>query len=205
MLPAISSDLPAYLLPPTVGEEGRRTTSESYGPADRVDISTESAVDAQSVQPGTGLYGPDGQFVDSAARRELQNGSQSQPAADQPSSDAAGDTAPSQPQALETPSVLSSQSQEAEPERDLALDNFDAAIPPAAREELRSLADRVERKSTERALSPDEYKKMAALMMRVGRHPDAMRALTEAQKLEQAGQPEVEIETPSILTEAGVE
>jgi hypothetical protein len=210
MLPAISSDLPAYLLPPTLGEEGRRTTPDSFGPAAQVDISAEKAIAAQSSQPGTGIYGPDGQFVEAAAQRQVQDGrsqggSQSQPAEDQPAADPAGDPAPSPPQALETPPVLSSsQSQTAQPDRNLALDNFDAAIPPAAREELRALADRVQRKSSEKGLNQDEYKKLAELLMRVGRHSDAMWARTEAERMEPNQQPQPQAEQPSILTAAGV-
>jgi hypothetical protein len=212
MLPAISSDLPAYLLPPTTGEEGRRTTPDSFGPASQVDISAEKAIDAQSSQPGTGIYGPNGQFVEAAAQRQVQDGqsqggSQSQPAEDQPAADSVGDTAPTQPKALETSPVLSaksSQSQSGGHDRDLALDNFDAAIPPAAREELRALADRVQRKSSEQGLNPDEYKKLADLLTRVGRHSDAMWARTEAEKMEPSTAPQAEAEPPSILTAAGV-
>ena len=73
MLPAVSADLPAYLAPPVGPPEGRRTatTESAFGPSAQVDLSSEKAVDAQSQNPGTGLYGPDGRFVESSARREL--------------------------------------------------------------------------------------------------------------------------------------
>ena len=212
MLPAISSDLPAYLLPQTTGEEGRRTTPDSFGPAARVDVSADKAIADQSAQPGTGIYGPDGQFVEAAAQRQVQDGGSQggqagESAEDQPAGDTGGDTAPAQPQALETPPVLStgsSQSESGQHDRDLALSNFDAAIPPAAREELRALADRVQRKSSEQSLSQDEYKKLAELLMRVGRHSDAMWARTEAEKAGQTGEQQTQIEQPSMLSMAGV-
>ncbi|HVP12091.1 MAG TPA: hypothetical protein VMV94_13000 [Phycisphaerae bacterium] len=210
MLPAISSDLPAYLLPPKAGDDDRHTSSDDFGPAVRVDISAEGAIDAQSAQPGTGLYGPDGQFVDSAARRDLQNGTpseepQPQPAAEQESPEANGSDAPSQPQA-DVPTVLNNATQNTQHDRDLALANYDSIIPPAAREELAHLADRVQRKSSEQALSPSEYKKLAELLMRVGRHSDAMWARSEAEKLQQGEQPaDAQSDMPSsMLATAGV-
>ncbi len=66
MLPAISSDLPAYLLPPKVGEESRQTQESTFGPAYRVDLSTDKTVTEASESPGNGLYGPKGQFVESS-------------------------------------------------------------------------------------------------------------------------------------------
>src|SRR5512140_1114566 len=168
MLPAVSADLPAYLAPPVGVPEGRRTatTESAFGPSAQVDLSPEKAVDAQSRNPGTGLYGPDGRFVESSARR------------DQPASD------------------------NASRQRDLALAQIEAIVPPAAREELRALADRVGRLAARQQYDPGELKKIAHLMTKVGRYDEAQRALKKAQQLETPGAAASEEESPSALDAA---
>ncbi len=69
--------------------------------------------------------------------------------------------------------------------RDLSLAEVDAAIPPAEREELRELADRASRDG-DKGLTARDYKRLARLMERVGRYPDALRAMDRARELEEA-------------------
>ena len=164
MLPAVSADLPAYVAGPQRPPDSRRTATDgsAFGPPVQVDLSTDQAVDAQSQTPGTSLYGPDGRFVESSARRE----------------------------------VLSDA--EANHQRNLALAELDAIIPPAAREELRALADRVGRAATRQQSEPRQLKQIARLMDRVGRYEEAHRALAKAQKLEGARQDDATAEPPSV-------
>jgi len=204
MLPAISADLPAYLLPPQAGQEARRTGSEDFGPATEVELSVDKAVTSQSTDPGTGIYGPDGRFVESAARRDVEDqprGSESAgppaaetasaaPAAEVGSVEAASQPSEESPsddeQPGSAPEMLSPDRSTAARDRKLALDNFDSIIPPAAKEELRSLADRAERAAAQRKLDSEGYEEMADLMSRLGRHPDAARARAEAEAMEQS-------------------
>ncbi len=180
MLPAISADLPAYLIPPKTGGDGRNTgTDESdFGPAARVDVSKAAA--AQSQNPNQGLYGPDGQFVETAARRETE---------DRPDAKEFAQRARHAESAGAEPKAGSPMGPEAEPtrHRDLVLSDFDAIIPPAASEELRALADHVSRRADEQQRGPREYKQVVDLMTRVGRHHDAADAMAKARALEEAG------------------
>jgi len=163
MLPAISADLPAYLLPQKAGGEGERPTTESsFGPAVRVRISANGSRAVEGQSPGTGLYGPDGQFVEAAARRESQGSGGGTSNGGQPvlSSPAGGD-------ASQTP-------------RELDLADFDSIIPPAVREELRALADRASRDLQSNEMQPQEYKQLAELMIRVGRYHEAVQAWNRA-------------------------
>jgi hypothetical protein len=170
MLPAISADLPAYLIPPKTGGEGRQTGTDKsdFGPAARVDVSKAAA--AQSQDPNQGLYGPDGQFVETAARRETED----RPAAKDPA--------------------------QGTRHRDLVLSDVDAIIPPAASEELRALADHVSRKAEEYDRGPREHKRVADLMTRVGRHHDAVEAMARARELEEAGRAEPSDEASSAAS-----
>lgn len=215
MLPAISSDLPAYLQPPKVGEENRRTSSDEFGPAAEVELSEDKAVSSQSSQPGTGIYGPDGRFVESAARREVQDQPRSSNEAGPPrtedSADAIGaapkaadqdaDAAPADAQLGSAPEMLSPAESTPARDRELALANFDTIIPPAAREELKALADHVSRAAAQRQLDRDQYHEMADLMSRLGRHPDAARARAEAQSMEQSGSGEEADQSQSVLSQ----
>jgi len=163
MLPAISADLPAYVAGPQRPPDSRRTsTGESaFGPPVQVALSTDEAVDAQSQSPGLGLYGPDGRFIESSARRELlSNG-------------------------------------DADGERELGLAEFDAIIPPAAREELRALADRVGQAVVGHQSEPRQLRQIARLMDKVGRYDEAKRALAEAEDLEGAVREDSESEPSS--------
>lgn len=192
MLPAISADLPAYLTPPSNKDAGRQTTTEAgFGPSARVDLSTAKAAAAQADQPGNRLYGADGQFVEGAARR--------------------GDAAPETPAQAGTPAPATSSATTRATEagrgplsspdvpglagsRDLSIESFTSAVPPAATEELRSLADRAERKVAEQDLSSRDYRLVAELMDRVGRHHEAKRAADLAKALDEPVRPANEAE-----------
>lgn len=180
MLPAISADLPAYLIPPKTGGDGRNTGTDKsdFGPDARVDVSKAAA--EQSQNPNQGLYGPDGQFVETAARRETENRPDAKKSA-QPARQS--ESAGAEPKAG-SPTGPDAESTR---QRDLALSDFEAIIPPAASEELRALADHVSRKADERQRGPREYKQVVDLMTRVGRHHDAAEAMAKAKALEEGG------------------
>lgn len=164
MLPAISADLPAYLLPPKSGGDGERPTAESsFGPAVRVQISANGSHAAEGQAPGTGLYGPDGQFVEAASQRESQQGS-------------GGGTSNGGQPVLSSPAG----SDASQTPRELDLADFDSIIPPAVREELRALADRASRDLQSNDMQPQEYKQLAELMIRVGRYHEAVQAWNRA-------------------------
>lgn len=198
MLPAISADLPALLVPPSNKDAGQPLkTSDGFGPSARVELSPQKAVQAQSNNPSSGLYGADGRFVESAARREITQTSRDDPppAADRPTDETANNRAVqnNQPprrnedvkqQLLKAATDVRSQS------RDLSLAEFDAAVPPAAREELRALADRVNRRTTTQTLESRDYKRISELFDRVGRFREAKQALDRAHKLEAGNEPE---------------
>jgi hypothetical protein len=135
----------------------------------KLDLSTDQAVDAQTKAPGNGLYGPDGRFVESSARRELNAHC------------------------------------EAERRRDLVLAGFDSIIPPAAREELLALADRVQQAAVGRRTDPRQLRQIARLMDMVGRYDEANRALVEAEELEHAAEDEPSAESPRPLDAARAE
>jgi hypothetical protein len=214
MLPAISADLPAYLLPPSRGGDGRRTeTDESqFGPAARVDVSSAEAVAVQSQQPATGLYGPDGQFVETAGRRETQD----RPADDQAArADVASQVRSADPEPNQVVSekvapepdrevraeIATERADHAERSRDLRLAEFNTIIPPAMREELDSLANRVGDSSQDSNRRREDYQKIADLMTRIGRHDEAMRALAKADELERLNQERLTDHAPSVLAD----
>lgn len=168
MLPAVSADLPVYVAGPQRPPDSRRTSTDesAFGPPVQVELSADEALEAQSQTPGTGLYGPDGRFVESSSRREL----------------------PSEGVDCR--------------ERELGLAEFDAIIPPAAREELRALADRVEQAVVDRQTEPRQLKQIARLMDKVGRYDEAKRALAEAEELEGVTQRDLQGESRSQEVEA---
>lgn len=228
MLPAISSDLPAYLLPQKVGEGGRQTHESAFGPAFRVDLSTDRAVTEASASPGNGLYGPNGQFVEASVdvRSARQAPARSEPAApavaeqaepvvavaeevepavvDAEEVEPAGENvAGTHPVTVEDVSLSPDQPRMlatggSEDERELSLSDFESVVPPAARTELRELADNVGRLTDSDRLGPRELKQIADLMSRVGRHDYAKRALDRAAELENTAAPQ-QGERPAVL------
>ncbi len=194
MLPAISADLPAYLAPPSQKDAGRQTTSDTeFGPPTRVELSTDKAVTEQSSQPGSGLYGADGRFVEAVARRD--------DAAPKTPSEAQQQAAPQHSSGLlANPGV-----QGRTGSRDLSIEGFQSAIPPAAREELRSLADRVGHRAVASELSSSDYRKVGDLMERVGRHHEAQRAFDRAKALEEPATQPDEAEEVGLATEVAAE
>lgn len=242
MLPAISADLPAALIPPSRKETSQTTAEEpGFGPSSRVDFSTEQAIKGQSKEPGNSLYAADGQFVENAGRRKLPDSPPDESPAPpvrevraekpeaQPENNARNveaETARRADTTSETPDedeVATSaantdaaaradvrrarndsrdrvhaearQAQEAADaekarKRDLALSEFNAVVPPAAREELVALADRVNQRSTSRSLSSKDYKLISDLMVRVGRFSEANEAFEKATELENGGKAE---------------
>lgn len=170
MLPSISAELPAYLVPPSSREAGTNDASNQSGAEqgpDRVELSVDRAIDAQSKSPDRGLYGADGRFVASTS--------------------AAGEHANTRPSR-----------QNSDDRRNLTLEEIDAVVPPAAREELRALADRVERQKTAKDLTSTDYRRISELMERVGRHAEARDALDRAMELEQASTPSAAQERASL-------
>lgn len=192
MLPAISADLPALLVPPSNKDAGRPLkTSDGFGPSTRVELSAQKAVQAQSNNPSSGLYGADGRFVETAARREITQTSRDEtPAAanrqtDETTSNRAeqADRPPRRNEDVKQ-ALLKAATDVRARFRDLSLAEFDAAVPPAAREELRALADRVERRATTQSFEPRDFKRLSELFDRVGRFGDAKQALDRARELE---------------------
>ncbi len=89
-------------------------------------------------------------------------------------------------------------SQNGSEERELSLSDFESVIPPAARGELKDLADSVGQLTESDRLGPRELKQIAELMSRVGRHDYAKRALDRAAELENTAMPQKE-ESPTVL------
>lgn len=171
MLPAVSANLPVYLLPPQGSGTERAVAMRSpFGPAARLELSGSASEAAARAGPANGLYGPDGQFVESAVRREtnLNARSDGQTEAGR-SHDRAGPR-------------KTSHSEETR-NRDLSLSNADVAVPPAAREELVELIDRLKSREGSRHFDADDYKRIARLMERVGRYDDAAQARDRADEL----------------------
>lgn len=203
MLPAISADLPALLVPPSNKDAGQPLkTSDGFGPSARVEISPQRAIAEQSNNPSTGLYGSDGRFVESAARRQVtQTTREDTPTAqtepnrqtDQPTKNRAAknDRPPRQNENVKQ-DLLEAAADVRSRSRDLSLAEFDSAVPPAAREELRALADRVNRRATTQSLEPRDYKRISELLDRVGRFGEAKQALERAEKLEAGNEPQPE-------------
>ncbi len=238
MLPAIIADLPAYLTPPSPREAGTSSTHNAgFGPSARVSLTREQALALSSNEPGQGLYGPNGRFVEAAAKREPDASTKGAREADTRAEEQAADshkTAPvaqaadakrnqaaaaptsaphstgestqvdvptdaaantgnasarsgADPQAPEPPAPSSDSDAARQATRDLSLAEFDAAIPPAAREELRALADRVTRRTNGADLTADDYRQLSRLYDVLGRYDKATDALTKAQELESYG------------------
>lgn len=215
MLPAISADLPAYLVPPSSREvDSAAAQNAGFGPSAEVSLSAEQALARNSAQPGRVEYGRDGRFVETAARRDLEG----QPAGDQPPAAArrgegrpgadiqatSGETRASATRedsrgeepstaretgrdASRAASLLHSAADSTQETRDLSLKEFDAAIPPAAREELRALAERVSRRAHSASLSADDYRQLSRLFERLGRYDQSFDALARAEELERGG------------------
>lgn len=182
MLQAITANLPVYQTPPRTSEHEQPSGTTDFGPAAEFDLESVRSR-GSSTTNGSGLYGPDGQFVESNARRELQNQSRSSgfeqstnPDEDTVQEVASEDTARGQ--------RIAALKRESGQERNLSLAEADAAVPPAAREELRELVDRVYRRSQSGNLDVKEYRRLAQLMERIGRYEDAQVAETKAQELE---------------------
>lgn len=208
MLPAISADLPALLVPPSNKDAGQPLkTSDGFGPSARVELSPQKAVQAQSNNPSSGLYGADGQFVEAAGRRQTTQTSRNQappapatpapPVAKRQTDETTNDRAaqndrPTRRNEDVKQELLKAATDVKSRSRDLSLAEFDAAVPPAAREELRALADRVNRRTTTQTLEPRDYKRISELFDRVGRFGDAKQALNRAEKLEARNEPKTQ-------------
>lgn len=212
MLPAISANLPAYLVPPNPnGPTSETQESSRFGPAATVELSASGSAVAENAAPGAGLYGPNGQFVEAGARRNTanQHSEKNPPTPTEGRTDQQPDSAPTASQqrpADEEQETAANRNVQNEsrsrrdaprpPEstelappsehevRDLSIKEVDAVIPPAAREELRELADRIEKKSESQRLNAREYREIAQFFERVGRHDEARRARELATDLE---------------------
>jgi hypothetical protein len=207
MLPAISAQLPAYLAPPNNGGQGRgpAPADAGFGPAARVALNVENALAAQSATPGTGLYGPNGQFVETAARRPApahgndHDQPQPAPASRKPAPPTADRKTDPDKEAVEdsgTGRRVGDQPRvplvpAARPDargRTLSLGEINAVVPPAAKAELRELARRLDRDQDDgQARSAREYRRIAELMDRLGRYEEAQQARRRAASLEDGG------------------
>lgn len=184
MLPAITANLPVYQAPPRAAEADAPSGRTGFGPDVVVDLELVRRTGARN-SDRSGVYGPDGQFVESGSRRELRERPRSSNQG-RPESEIAEDLTPASRETESRAAKIEVASKEAASERDLTLEEVDAAVPPAAREELRALADRVNRRSQSKELPADEYKKIADLMERIGRHEDAQVARKRAEDLSDA-------------------
>jgi hypothetical protein len=197
MLSAITANLPVYHVPPRpTGEEPRSRESADFGPAAEVDVEALRAAGSEQSRR-TGVYGPDGQFVEAGAQGESRSRPRRSPADETSTSEKAAeqrvrseDTEPTARQRR-----LEAFKAESESQRDLTLAEVDAAVPPAARAELRELADRLSRRSGNGGLEADDLRQLAKLMERVGRYEDARVAEAKAGELESGR----EQETPQTV------
>ncbi len=181
MLPAVSAELPAYLVPPAVNASPRTAnTAQGYGPAAVAEISADAVRAAQSRRPGVGLYGPNGRFIESTAGRHAGARTTRQPTPQAADGDRSGGGAPTED--LANAAVASTESSIAR-KRDLSLAQVNAVVPPAHQDELRELADHVRRTTDVRRLEARDYERIADLMERVGDYDQAKQALDEARKL----------------------
>ena len=192
MLSAITANLPVYHAPPRpTGEEPRSREPTDFGPAAEVDVEALRAAGFEQSRR-TGVYGPDGQFVEAGAQGESRSRPQRSPADDpsnsEKTSEARARSHDSEPTARQR--RLEALSAESESQRDLTLAEVDAAVPPAARAELRELADRLSRRSGDGGLEADDLRQLAKLMERVGRYEDARVAEAKAGELESGREPE---------------
>lgn len=197
MLSAITANLPVYHAPPRpTGEEPRSRESTDFGPAAEVDVEALRAAGSEQSRR-TGLYGPDGQFVEAGAQGESRSRPRRSPADEPSTTDKAVEqrvrSDDTEPTARER--RLEAIKAESGPQRDLTLAEVDAAVPPAARAELRELADRLSRRTENGGLEADDLRQLAKLMERVGRYEDARVAEAKAGELESGR----EQETPQTV------
>ncbi|MBK8269042.1 MAG: hypothetical protein IPK83_12335 [Planctomycetes bacterium] len=170
MLTSVTAELPAFLVPPASRESGRdAAANERKTPADdRVELSADDAEAANSREPESPTYGRDGRFVAVTSESErYQDSGANQESAGRQNG------------------------------RELTLAEFDAVVPPAAREELRALADRVNEQASTQSLEPKDYMLISDLMMRVGRYTEALDAERRAAELEEPGANALAASAPS--------
>lgn len=203
MLPAITAELPAYLVPPKARSENQSKRVEpGFGPDTKVDIRREGAQAAAQGGTTAGVYGPDGQFVEAASRRTVrQEAPEPRDTSPPRDADPPRDTSPPReaPSRSENNRETRAATETDRPPRDLALNEFDVAVPPAELEELRELANRVDRLS--RTRTPKEYERIGKLMDRVGRYDAAQRARIAAE----ADQPTEQADESAALLQASQE
>ncbi len=200
MLSAITADLPGYLIPPRGRpDEGSSTAESRFGPAARLDVTTISGA-SDSKNSDSGVYGPNGQFVERGARRDLGSDVSSgrPPQAGNGAFGPADLTAPAPEKSTagDRPHPLNTDADDPADRRDLTLTEFDVAVPPAAREELLDLASRISRRNGDGSLSADDYVRIADLMDRVGHFDQAQQARDRADSLRDGS------ESPSLNTGA---
>ncbi len=192
MLSAITADLPGYLIPPRGRpDEGPSTAESRFGPAARLDVTTISGA-SDSKNSDSGVYGPNGQFVERGARRDLGSDvSSDRPPHAGNGAFGPGDLTASPPEKTATgdrPHPLNTDAANRADLRDLSLTEFDVAVPPAAREELLDLASRISRRNGDGSLSADDYVRIADLMERVGHFDQAQQARDRADSLRNGGE-----------------
>lgn len=203
MLPAVTAELPAYLVPPTVDTAAKTTNGgKGSGPAATVELSTDAVRAAQSRRPGVGLYGPDGRFVESASQRRVPQDAPPQPTVQATKRPTTADNSDATTKAARLEAAKASRDDASKAARleaarsartrNLSLAQVNAAVPPAQKQELEDLAKRVQRKSDEQPLDAPDYRKIADLMERVGKFDQAKQALDKAAALEKGKTPKSE-------------
>jgi len=156
-----------------------------------LDVTTISGA-SDSKNSDSGVYGPNGQFVERGAQRDLG----SDVFRGRPSH--AGDggfgpadltaPAPEENTTGDRPHPLNTDAANRADLRDLSLTEFDVAVPPAAREELLDLASRISRRNGDGSLSADDYVRIADLMDRIGHFDQAQQARDRADSLRNGGE-----------------
>lgn len=192
MLSAITADLPGYLVPPRGRPDDGPPAAESrFGPAARLDVTTISGA-SDSKNSDSGIYGPNGQFVERGARRDLGSdvSSGGPPQAGDGAFGPVDLTAPAPEKGAtgDRPHPLNTDADVPADRRDLSLTEFDVAVPPAAREELLDLASRISRRNGDGSLSADDYVRIADLMERIGHFDQAQQARDRADSLRNGGE-----------------
>ncbi len=192
MIPAISADIPVYIVAPKARSDDQTERLEpGFGPDTRVEIRRRGGQAATQGGAEAGVYGPDGQFVEAASRRTVRQEAP-EPRQTTPPRDAPSRSERNQ----ETPPATET----TRPPRELVLNEFDVAVPPADLDELRNLANRVERLA--RTRTSKEYERIGKLMDRIGRHDAAQRARIAAQQDQQVEQAEQADEAVASLQES---
>jgi len=189
MLPAVSASLPAYLVPPRSRPDDQTQKAESlsrFGPDARVDVAADGAAGADHAAPEPGLYGPNGKFVEAAGRREVRLEARNVDRDEGP-----GDEV----ETTQEPETA----QRRHDSRDLSLKEFDVTIPPAAREELKALADRVDRQTVAQTFDVKDYRRIETLMERLGRFDEAQRARARAESIQEQRAADPSSERPNAL------